>query len=41
MDKYPTMGEPDFDKLDAFHKLNYNNSEYYRLYVETCLSDEN
>ena len=41
MDKYPTMGEPNLDNLDAFHKLNYNNSEYYRLYVETCLSDEN
>ena len=41
MDKYPTMGEPDFDKLDAFHKLNYNNSEYYRLYVQMCLNDEN
>ena len=41
MDKYPTMGEPNLDNLDAFHKLNYNNSEYYRLYVQMCLNDEN
>ena len=41
MDKYPTMGEPNLDNLDAFHKLNYNNSEYYRNYVAACLNDEN
>ena len=41
MDKYPTMGEPNLDNLDAFHKLNYNNSEYYRLYIAACLNDEN
>ena len=41
MDKYPTMGEPNLDNLDAFHKLNYNNSRYYRDYIAACLSDEN
>ena len=41
MDKYPTMGEPNLDNLDAFHKLNYNNSEYYRNYIAACLNDEN
>ena len=41
MDKYPTMGDPDLDKLDAFHKLNYNNSRYYRDYIAACLNDEN
>ena len=41
MDKYPTMGEPNLDNLDAFHKLNYNNSRYYRDYIAACLNDEN
>ena len=41
MDKYPTMGDPNLDKLDAFHKLNYNNSRYYRDYIAACLNDEN